>query len=56
MCQTKLFYDGVDHRFLQGLIAVSSINGLFNFLIAFADPGEIYNKIPGACHPAVSEG
>ncbi len=52
----RLFYDSVDHRFLQGLIAISNVNGLFNFLIAFADPGEICNKIPGACHPAVSEG
>jgi hypothetical protein len=52
----NFLYDDVDRHFLQALNAVGSIDHLFNFLIAFAGPGEIGDKIPSARHAAVSEG
>jgi hypothetical protein len=51
-----LLNDGVDRRLLQRLIAIGSVDHHFDFLIAFAGPGEIGDKIMGACHAAVLEG
>jgi hypothetical protein len=31
-------YDGLDCRFVLGLITTGSVNGLFNFLLIFANP------------------
>ncbi len=49
-------HNGIDCRFLQGLIAIYSVDGLFNFMMAFAGPDEIGNKILSAHHAALSEG
>ncbi len=49
-------HNGIDCCFLQGLIAICSADGLFNFVMAFAGPGEIGNKILSARHAALSEG
>ncbi len=51
----NLLYDGVDRCFLQGRIAIGSVDGLFNFVITFPGPGKISNKKPSACHTALSE-
>ncbi len=47
--------DGGDHHFLQGLIAIGSINCCcFGFLIAFASSGKIGDESLCAHHAAVS--
>jgi hypothetical protein len=42
--------------FLQGLIAIGRVNGLFIFQIIFVSPDKIGNKILSPRHAAVSEG
>ncbi len=48
----KFLDDGVNRHFLQGIVSIGSINGLFNFLAAFASPCKICNKIPSARNAA----
>jgi hypothetical protein len=42
-----LLYDGLNRHFLQGLIYIGSVNGRFDFLVAFAGPAETGDKTTG---------
>jgi hypothetical protein len=55
-CASLYVDDRINHRFLQRLFSLRSVNGLFDFPMAFPGPGEIGNKIMGAHHAAVLDG
>jgi hypothetical protein len=48
--------DGINCRFLKGLIPVLSLNGFFNFQIAFTGSGEVGDEVPYARHSTGWEG
>ncbi len=58
-CRFSLFHlvdDGINCRFLKGLVPVHSFNSFFYFQIAFTGSGEVGNEISDACRSTGCEG
>ncbi len=58
-CRFSLFHlvdDGINCRFLKGLVPIRSFNSFFYFQIAFTGPGEVGDEIADARHSTGCEG